>query len=291
MQLVEAADEVGGTMRWSPELPGLGEWSRVVGWRSIQLEKLRNVEVITKTRLSAQDVREYGAEIVIVTTGSRWSADGLNGVTHAPIPGADAGAPHILTPEQIIDEGADVPGERVVIYDCDGYFIGASLAEKLAIDGKKVTIVSPEAEIAGFTQATGEAPALIARLYGLGVEMVPHHAVTAIEPGRVLGQHGYNADGAAEWAADSVVLVTQRVSEVGLYRELTADRSALEAEGITGVYRAGDCVQPRIVAESIFDGHRLAREIDSADPAIPLPFHRERWVMAEPAQAMPAAIE
>jgi hypothetical protein len=36
-----------------------------------------------------------------------------------------------------------------------------------------------------------------------------------------------------------------------------ADRSGLEASGI-------------------FDGHRLAREIDSPDPAIPLPFIRER---------------
>jgi hypothetical protein len=28
--------------------------------------------------------------------------------------------------------------------------------------------------------------------------------------------------------------------------------------------------------DAIFDGHRLAREIDSPDPAIPLPFIRER---------------
>ena len=52
----------------------------------------------------------------------------------------------------------------------------------------------------------------------------------------------------------------------------------------------GFSVLARIVADSIFDGHRLAREIDSANPAIPLPFHRERWVMAEPAPAMPAAV-
>ena len=33
---------------------------------------------------------------------------------------------------------------------------------------------------------------------------------------------------------------------------------------------------PRIVAEAIFDGHRLAREIDSENPAVPLPYRRER---------------
>jgi dimethylamine/trimethylamine dehydrogenase len=41
------------------------------------------------------------------------------------------------------------------------------------------------------------------------------------------------------------------------------------------VYRIGDCLAPRTIAEDIFDGHRLAREIDSADPATPLPYLRE----------------
>jgi dimethylamine/trimethylamine dehydrogenase len=31
-----------------------------------------------------------------------------------------------------------------------------------------------------------------------------------------------------------------------------------------------------MISEAIFDGHRLAREIDGPDPAIPLPFDRER---------------
>jgi dimethylamine/trimethylamine dehydrogenase len=38
----------------------------------------------------------------------------------------------------------------------------------------------------------------------------------------------------------------------------------------------GDCVAPRLIADAIWDGHRLGREIDSADPARPLPHLRER---------------
>ena len=38
----------------------------------------------------------------------------------------------------------------------------------------------------------------------------------------------------------------------------------------------GDAAAPRMIADSIFDGHRLAREIDSPNPAMPLPFIRER---------------
>ena len=75
---------------------------------------------------------------------------------------------------------------------------------------------------------------------------------------------------------DGVVLVTQRVSDDALYRELVADPEALEREGVEAVYRIGDCVAPRLIADAIFDGHRLAREIDSPDPAHALPYLRER---------------
>jgi dimethylamine/trimethylamine dehydrogenase len=35
-------------------------------------------------------------------------------------------------------------------------------------------------------------------------------------------------------------------------------------------------VAPRILADAIFDGHRLAREIDGEDPAVPRAWKRER---------------
>jgi dimethylamine/trimethylamine dehydrogenase len=87
--------------------------------------------------------------------------------------------------------------------------------------------------------------------------------------------------------ADAFVLVTQRVSDEALYLELTADREALAAAGIEGVYRIGDCVAPRLIADAIWDGHRLGREIDSPDPAYPLPHLRERpGLQADPLGAV-----
>jgi dimethylamine/trimethylamine dehydrogenase len=50
VHLVEAEAEIGGTMRWTPQLPGLGEWKRFVDYRRIQLDKLANVEVHTASR-------------------------------------------------------------------------------------------------------------------------------------------------------------------------------------------------------------------------------------------------
>ena len=33
---------------------------------------------------------------------------------------------------------------------------------------------------------------------------------------------------------------------------------------------------PSLIAEAVFSGHRLAREIDSPNPRVPLPYIRER---------------
>jgi dimethylamine/trimethylamine dehydrogenase len=101
--------------------------------------------------------------------------------------------------------------------------------------------------------------------------------VDRVETGGVIGTDELGEP--FELGADAVVLCTQRVSNEELYLELKRDPAALAANGIEGVYRAGDCVAPRLIADVIFDGHRLGREIDSENPAIPLPYIRERMVL------------
>ena len=282
VHLVEAQDDMGGIMRWIPQLPGLGEWGRVVNYRRIQIDKLKNVEFIPNTTLDAKGVAEYGAEIAIVATGSYWATDGLQGCTHDTIPGADASKPYILTPDQLMGEGKEVPGEKVVVVDNDGYFMGVSLAEKLVTEGKQVTLMTHLGHICPYMHFTLEAPNQHRKLHKLGVEIVTYHIPTQIDEGKLTSVHVYDEDAHEHaWDADAVVLVTQRRSEEKLFRSLKDDigLEALEGEGIKGLYRIGDCEAPRLIADAVFSGHRLAREIDSENPAIPLPFKRERKVI------------
>ncbi len=279
VQLVEANPEMGGVMRSISQLPGLDEFARVISYRQTQIGKLGNVEFAPDTSLDAEAVRAHGADIVVLATGARWATDGLSGTTHDSIPGADASLRHCLTPEQIMVEGKEAPGERVAVYDCDGYLWGASLAERLARAGKRVTLITPHAQIAPYMFFTLEGARMNRLLHRLDVELVPSHVVDRIEPGLVSGHHVFADDRSVQWSIDSVVLVTQRLSRDELYRELKADADALHESGVRSLYRIGDCLAPRIVADAIFDGHRLAREIDSADPAAALPFIRERRVL------------
>ena len=79
------------------------------------------------------------------------------------------------------------------------------------------------------------------------------------------------------WSASchGIVLVTQQASNDELYRQLTGDGAALARAGIQAAYLIGDAVAPRMISEAVFDGHRLAREIDLPDAATPAPFLRE----------------
>ena len=260
-------------MRWISRLPGQGEWARVVQWRTVQLERLRNVTVIPDTRLDAGAVREYGGDIVVIATGARWTSDGVTAFTHAPIPGAGAGQAHVLTPEDVMVAGRRPPGERVVVYDAEGYFTAPGVAELLAREGHHVELVTCLDQVSPVCDQTLEGPMLRRRLHNAGVTLRRAVTLTAIDPGRLAAVDEF--DRLLELEAHAVVLVTHRRSDDALYRELAADPGALEHGGIEALHRVGDCVAPRIPADAIFDGHRLAREIDADRPAVPLPYLRE----------------
>jgi dimethylamine/trimethylamine dehydrogenase len=283
VHLVDANTEPGGNVSWVSRLPGLGEWARVINYRKIQVEKLPNVEFIPRRRLTAQEAAEYGAEIVIVATGASWSPTGLNPVTRANIPGANAELPWVLTPEQIMLDAKPVPGLTAVIIDMDGYHIGSGLAQRLVEEGKQVTVVTHLAEVGPYMHNTLELPNMHRFFHKSGVQTVTSSIVHRVEEGAAWISQVYDAaEHQHPLDADAVVLVTQRRSNDALYHGLKSEigEEALRQEGVEAVYRIGDCVAPRIIAECVFDGHRIAREIDSDNPETPLPFKRDRRVAA-----------
>jgi dimethylamine/trimethylamine dehydrogenase len=267
VRLVDAAAEPGGLTRWVPGLPGLAEWDRLRTWRLGQLAQLANVEIETGVRMDAAAVQAAGADLVVIATGAAWAGDGRNGVTRGAIPGADASLAHVLTPEQIMLDRKRPPGSRAIVLDCEGYFMGAGMAELLRAGGHEVELITSCEKVAPLCDETLEGPILRRHLHDLGIGMRAEAWLTRIGAGGADGETELGDAFSVE--ADAFVLVTQRVSDEALYLELMA-------AGLEGVYRIGDCVAPRLIADAIWDGHRLGREIDSPDPARPLPHLRER---------------
>jgi len=272
VHLVEAEAEIGGRLRWTRRLPTLGDWGRITDWRAVQLGKLPGVEVITGRRLSAADILDYGAEIVVIATGSSWRGDGVQPGRVERIAGAGAGLAHVLTPEQVA-AGQRPPGRSVIVYDTDGYYVGPGVAELLAADGFSVTVVTTFPVLSPVSDETLEGEMLRADVHRRGISVRRGLTITGIEAGSVRGVDEYDEPWSAE--CDGVVLVTQQASDNRLYAELTSDQAALDRAGIRAVYVIGDAVAPRILSEAVFDGHRLAREIDLPDPSQPALYRRE----------------
>jgi dimethylamine/trimethylamine dehydrogenase len=276
VHIVDRSEHFGGYARRVGTLPGLGQVGHVVDAREYQISKLDNVELIPGMDLDVEAVLDYGAEIVICATGSSWSREGLNHVTHGPIPGADL--PHVLTPEDVM-ESPNLTG-RVLIYDTEGYFMGAAMAELLALRGGcSVSLMAPFPDVAPYLDRTNEGTETRERLISLGVELLTHHRLLEIQPGACAVRQRYGKS--TTLPADTVILVTSRIPNDALYQELKSDPERLAAAGITGLYVIGDCAAPRVLSEAIFDGHRLAREIDCPDPATPLPELREGFVVGQ----------
>lgn len=274
VHLVDAAEHLGGHLRPVVRLPGLREWGRFIDHRMIQIDKLPNLQFIPSTSLRADDVRDYGASHVVVATGARWLGTGLTPGTHAPLEGVVDGAEWVFTPEQLLVEGQrPAKGSYVTVYDTEGVYMGAGIAQLLAAEGYKVSVVTPHAQVAAEGDLTLDGPAIRASLHGSGVAMYREVSLTAAHHGVVVGVGEFEELFSLE--TDALVLVTMRAPVDDLYQELISDREALAKAGIQAVHCIGDAMSPRPLAEVTFESHRLAREFESPDPAIALPYKRE----------------
>jgi dimethylamine/trimethylamine dehydrogenase len=307
VHLIDSGQEIGGSLNWITKLGhsdgqpnlhlgqarGLGEWRRVVNYRQIQLSKLKNVEVHTRTELSTDDVFEYGADLVVIATGCDYVTDGLNGVTFRPIPGADATTDWQLTPKDVA-LGTKPVGGRVLVYDTERNYMGVTLAQQLAGLGLQVTLVTDAGEFGGYMKYTLEQDFIVRDLTRMRVTMRAATTVESIEPGAVHLANYWDPTLKDTVEIDSVVLCTQRAPRDYLYRALIDDVERMHENEIEGVWVIGDAAAPRSLPDVVFDGHRLAREIDSPDPGTPLPFIRERplWeggpISSEAGTAAPA---
>ena len=257
--LADRNGKLGGRILNESTLPGLSTWIRVRDWRQHMISKLNNVQVFPGSEMTADDVAGFGAEHVVLATGSAWRRDGVgvNGMDVLDLPGA-------LTPDDVF-AGAPLSG-AIVIYDDEHYFMGGALAEKLAREGHRVTLVTPNASVSSWTAMTDEIGFLHARLHDLSLAM--HTGRQLLGKGKGHVKLACSASGReSELACDTLIVATGRLPHDRLYHELTATPQAFT------LHRVGDCLQPSSIADAVYSAHRFAREFGEEPVAV---LRRER---------------
>ncbi len=260
--LAEASSQLGGRLVHERGLPGLAEWGRVVDYRTYQISQMANVHTYLDSAMDALQVAEFGADHVILATGSTWDRLGIGrenplGITLA----TDA---TVLTPDDIF--AGTVVQSPVVVFDDDHYFLGGLLAEKLRADGNSVTYVTPATEVSSWTHNTLEQQKIQARLMEMGVQIITSHNLSQVSADEAVLTCGYTG---AQRTLDcgAALLITMRHPVDSLY-------TTLLGANLPSLTRIGDALAPSTIAAAVYSGHLCARELGEP-PSDGVPFKRE----------------
>ena len=231
--LFEADEELGGQALIAARFPGRAEFRRLA--ENLAGEARRaGVETLTGTALTPALVRERSPDAVIVATGAR----------DRPVPAEFDGDTFTAWQAALDDVKA---GDRVVIADCRLDWSALGAAEKLARAGHAVRL-AVIGDVPGQNVPAGVRSHALGELDSLGIEVLPHLALTGFAGGVARFRHTLSARAVDLSDVDTLVLAEGPVSDTVLEEELS---------DYAGIVRyAGDCLSPRTAEEAVLEGLR-----------------------------------
>jgi mycofactocin system FadH/OYE family oxidoreductase 2 len=238
--LFERAPAAGGQLALAATVPCRESLGEAVRHLLAELER-HEVDVRLGVEVTAEMVAREGPEVVVVATGS---------VAHVPPLDGDGGVP-VITTRDLLSERPEL-GERVLLYDEDGHFHAAGVAEYLADLGKRVEMVTPYAFV-GLKLPTVSLAGAHRRLREKRIRFTALTRLRGVRDGRVLLADAYTGEEETRDGVDAVVLATGSRATDALYGALRGRVAAL--------YRAGDCASPRTAVDAIRDGHLVGRRV------------------------------
>ena len=250
--LVEAGPDLGGAFRLAGLQPRREQITELLAWYRRELGRL-GVTVRTGTPLDGAEAAAFGADDVVVATGSQPAGTGFQRAAPelATIPGVTR--PDVCAIEDVLSRNARI-GSQVVLVDDLGDWRGAGTAWHLAERGHRVTIVSGWPMIGYFIQRTAGDAELRARLARLGVTWRTESVVIGWDDTGALVRNLLTGDQEVI-EGDTLVLATTNVPETSVVDQLAAT-------GFGGaVHVIGDALAARLAVHAILDGRRTGLAI------------------------------
>lgn len=247
--LAEASDRLGGQFRLAGLQPRRQQIIDFLDWYERQLQKLQ-VTVLYNTLLEAADIRAFGADEVIVATGSQPDGQGFQRFfpERDQLPGIGRG--NVWSAEEVMGRGARL-GRRVIVLDETANWKGGGTALHLAEAGHEIIVVTPAASVMFEMARTSADMPLRQRLRDLGARLITDAALREWHgDGATVATFG----GADERiAADSLVIAATNVPDTTLTSGL--DDLAIGHRAI------GDTVAARTAVMAIYEGRKAGMAI------------------------------
>ena len=249
--LVEKAADLGGQFRLAAAQPERDEIGELLGWYQSQLEKLQ-VRVELGTEMTAAAVRDFGADAVVLSTGSQPTRTGFQrALPHVDaLPGVEQ--ENVCSVNDVL-EGTARPGKRVLLLDdLNGWWPASGTALHLAEQGHDVTVVTASDKPAEALDVSHLGPSTRERFAKLGVTVICAHALTHWAGTTATIANLYTGD-ARGLAFDSLVLATTNTVDDTLASALAHD----EIE----VHTVGDMVAARTASMAFYEGRTLGMKL------------------------------
>jgi len=250
--LWERSDALGGQFRLAGVQPSRGQIADLIAWQAWQMAAL-GVEVRLGVDATADDVVAFGADEVVVATGSRPARAGFQRALPLVdrLPGVDR--EDVVAIHDVLDGTASARlGRRVVVLDDVNDWRGLGTALLLAENGHHVTIVTGAPVVAaGLFHSAADGP-LRTRYALAGGWSMASACITDWQHG-IATVRSTQTGKLSEVPADTLVIAETPVSETALATDLVA-RS-------TPFHLIGDAVAPRRASIAFFEGRELARRL------------------------------
>ena len=231
--LCEAGPHLGGQVRLAQLLPGRAEFGGVITNLERELERT-GVTVRRNTPVDRDLVTKEAADAVIVATGARPYRPPVEGEAEA----------HLLDAWQVLKGDGNV-GQRVLVADWRGDWVGMGIAEKLVRDGCHVRL-AVNGRHAGEDLQPYVRDHWVGVLHGLGVEVIPYARLFGADADTAYLQHTVTGEPMVCDGIDTVVLALGHQPVTSLEDEL----AGCDVE----IHLAGDCLSPRSVEEAVYEG-------------------------------------
>ena len=265
--IADAAKSFGGRLNFETRLPGMTAWGRVADYRLGRLRQMANIAMFAESNLSVDDILEMAPDRVVLAVGARWT-----NFLYSPleIPVGQMEHPNVFTPDDIA--AGRMPNGPTLVFDFDNYYMGGVLTEHLAASGIPMSYATPAGQASAWTIMTNELPLVARALARRNVSVTTLSTVSAFDGQSATLKHVFTGE-ETRIACENLLIVGLRKPRAELFDALTARHSEVTAAGIQSVDLIGDCLAPGALVHAVHSGHKLARELGTAENG--KPFRRD----------------
>jgi thioredoxin reductase len=197
------------------------------------------VEYVLNHRATSSDVNEFGADEVVLATGSIQREP--KGLTNSD---------QVISARDFVSNFDQYTGKKVVLIDEDFSAPTYGVADLLAKNFNKVVLVTSRPRLAGNVNHCS-AIGVFRRLYSADIDIRPAQETIGFSSSELVLKNPFSQVETTISEVDLVVYSTPRISTDDLAPEISA----------INLHRIGDCRSPRNLLTAIQGGHALALDL------------------------------